>query len=104
MEFYILWTCILETKSVSQPQRFLVLSKAGYDRKGHKFVPGKNKGHNSLKVTTATVRKVTNKPEVTSFGNGGDSSSEGKEYDYLIQSKQINNVQNKRIKAPKECS
>lgn len=36
------------------------------------------------------------------FGNEGDSSG-GKEHDYSVQLKQVNNVQNERIRALKEC-
>lgn len=64
----------------------------------------KRRGLNSQKVTIATVRKITNEPELASLGNGGDSFSEGKEHDYLIKLKQINNVQNRKIITLKQCS
>lgn len=72
--------------------------------RGTNWFQDKTGGPNTQKVTIATIRKITNKPEIVSFGNGGDCSSEGKEYDNLIQLKEINNVQDTRIKAPKECS
>lgn len=44
-------------------------------RKDTYWFLGKTTGLNSQKVTMAAIRKVTNKPEIVCFGNGGDSSS-----------------------------